>query len=225
MYLSAPVQIISGVLSKVVKMSLGVVCNHFYISCIDVSPHFNKWCISTTDGLCPLRLFFWAEFKKLSFPPNRHGTNTSFKLLLNIVFSCSVHQMGGINLLHPESLAQDQLVITEKHVKLTFKSFAISVQTFRRRTEKCHFECVSRLEECAGGADERLACVNSQTSWGSSWKESEYSQNATVIIRTITRGHLGGKCTNRMFSVLEQMIHSVAFFLLRTVLVKLLLSH
>lgn len=105
MYLSASVEIISGVLSKVVKMSLGVVCNHFYISCIDVSPHFNKWCISITDGPNPPeRLFFWTKLKSFH-SPTRHGTNSSLKLLLNIVFICSVCQMGGIDLPHPDSLA------------------------------------------------------------------------------------------------------------------------
>lgn len=129
MYLSASVEIISGVLSKVVKMSPGVVCNHFYISCIDVSPHFNKWCISITDRPCPLRLFFWTELKSYH-SPTRHGTNSSFKLLLNIVFSCSVCQMGGIDLPYPGSLVQDHLVITEKHIKLTFKSIACQCPNF-----------------------------------------------------------------------------------------------
>lgn len=149
MYLSPSVEIISGVLSKVVKMSPGVVCNHFYISCIDVSPHFNKWCISITDGPCPLRLFSWTELKSYH-SPTRHRTNSSFKLLLNIVFSCSVCQMGGIDLPHPDTLVQDQLVITEKHIKLTFKSFAVNVQSFWLRTEKCHFFCVCWLQELLG---------------------------------------------------------------------------
>lgn len=142
MCLSASVKIISGVLSKVVKMSPGVVCNHFYISCIDVSPHFNKWCISIRDGPCPLRLFFWTELKSYH-SRSRHETNSSFKLLLNIVFSCSVCQISGIDLPHPNSLVQDQLVITQKHVKLTFKSFAVNVLTFWHCTKKWHFLCAA----------------------------------------------------------------------------------
>lgn len=67
-----------------------------------------------------------TELKDIIFSSG-HGTDSSFKLLLNIVFSCAVSQID----LHFRTVKKrDQVVITVKYDKLTFKSFTVAVQTF-----------------------------------------------------------------------------------------------
>lgn len=59
-------------------------------------------------GLCPPETVSLNRVQKISSPPThthtaRRGTNSRFKLLLNIVCGCSAGQMGGIDLPHPDS--------------------------------------------------------------------------------------------------------------------------